>query len=121
MLTESQALGTLGEHVAEQWLVERGWTILERRYRGIRNELDLVMRRENMVAFVEVKTRRRDDFGDPICAVDRHKQRRLIRSAQAWIVHHGEPQFEYRFDVIGILVEHSGPQVQHIENAFAVR
>src|SRR5580700_7419190 len=115
MLTESQALGTLGEHVAEQWLAERGWTILERRYRGLlRNEMDLVMRRENTVAFVEVKTRRRDDFGDPICAVDRKKQRLLVRSAQAWIVQHGEPDLEYRFDVIGILVRHSGPQVQHI-------
>ena len=120
MLTEAQALGEPGEHVAEKWLEERGWTILDKHYRGMRNELDLVMRRENTVAFVEVKTRRDDSFGDPIAAVDRKKQRLLIRSAKAWIAKNGEPDLEYRFDVIGILVEHSGPQILHIENAFTV-
>jgi putative endonuclease len=118
VLTEAQAIGSLGEHVAEKWLAERGWTILDKHYRGIRNELDLVMRRDNTVAFVEVKTRRDNSFGDPIAAVDRKKQRMLVRSAKAWVAKNGAPNLEYRFDVIGILVERSGPQILHIENAF---
>jgi putative endonuclease len=95
--------------------------VLDRRYRAGRRDLDLVMRRGGTVAFVEVKTRRADAFGDPVSAVDRRKQRQLVRSAELWIARHGEPGLEYRFDVIGILVDGTGPQLQHLENAFAVR
>jgi putative endonuclease len=118
MLTVAQAFGALGERVAEHWVTGRGWTVLERRYRAGRRDLDLVMRRGQTVAFVEVKTRRGDGFGDPVSAVNGWKQRQLVRSAEVWIARHGEPGLEYRFDVIGILVDEHGPRVEHLENAF---
>ncbi len=121
MLTTAQALGALGERLAEEWLTTRGWTILERRYRAGHRDLDLVIRRGRTVAFVEVKTRRGEGFGAPAGAVDWRKQRQMARSAQVWLDRHGEWDVEYRFDVIGIVVGAGGPRVEHLENAFGLR
>jgi len=98
----------------------RGWTIVNRRFRSGHRDIDLVVQRGNTVAFVEVKTRRDDEYGDPVTAVDHRKQRELTRSALVWISRYGRADVEYRFDVIGILIDQQArvARVKHIENAF---
>ena len=113
-----QRFGELGERVAERWLVRRGWRVLQRRFRSGRRDIDLVAERDGLVAFVEVKARRGDRFGDPVEAVDWRKQRELARSAAVWIDRHGRPSDGYRFDVIGVLVTGERVRVRHVENAF---
>ena len=102
MPVASQALGELGERVAERWMRRLGWRVLYRRFRSGRRDVDLVMEREGVVAFVEVKTRRGDDFGGPVAAVGWRKQRELSRSALVWVDRHGREGEEYRFDVVGV-------------------
>jgi putative endonuclease len=116
-----QVFGELGERVAERWLKRKGWRILERRFRNGHRDIDLVAERDGMVAFVEVKARRGVEFGDPVEAVHWRKQRELARSASIWIDRFGTPQRNYRFDVIGILVQGERVRVRHVENAFAPR
>jgi putative endonuclease len=111
----------MGERLAEAWLVARGWAVLDRRYRAGHRDLDLVVRRERTIAFIEVKTRRSEAFGGPASAVNGWKQRQLARAAQRWVLRRGPPDVEYRFDVIGIVLDHAGPRIEHLENAFAVR
>lgn len=122
MSAASQALGALGERVAERWLVDRGWRVLARRFRSGRRDLDLVAERSGVVAFVEVKARRGSSFGDPVEAVHWRKQRELVRSAHVWVDRHGERGGEtiYRFDVVGVLVEGDRIRVRHVENAFVL-
>jgi putative endonuclease len=98
-------------------MVRRGWRVLARRFRVGHRDLDLVVRREGTVAFVEVKTRYRGSCGGPLCAVGARKRRHLWRAATAWIDRHGPVGVEYRFDVIGILVGSGLIRVVHIENA----
>jgi putative endonuclease len=114
------ALGALGERVAERWLVRRGWRVLDRRYRVGHRDIDLIVRRDRVVAFVEVKTRHSAGFGGPVCAVGRGKRRHLWRAATIWIDRHGEPGLEYRFDVIGVLTAGELIRIAHVENAFAI-
>jgi putative endonuclease len=114
------ALGALGERVAERWLMGRGWRVLARRYRVGHRDIDLIVRRDEVVAFVEVKTRNSPGFGGPVCAVGRGKRRHLWRAATIWIDRHGEPGLEYRFDVIGVLAAGGLIRVAHVENAFTV-
>jgi putative endonuclease len=120
MTAERQALGELGERVAERWLRRKGWRLLGRRFRNGHRDIDLVVESGDTVIFVEVKARRSASFGDPVEAVDWRKRRELSRSAAAWIDRFGEPGKAYRFDIIGVLIEGETIRVRHVENAFFV-
>jgi putative endonuclease len=112
--------GVTGERVAERWLVQRGWRVLERRYRSGHRDIDLIAEREGLVAFVEVKARAGDTFGGPIAAVNWKKQKDLACSASVWIDRHGRPGEQYRFDVIGVLITGRRVRIRHVENAFGL-
>ena len=120
MSTARQALGKVGERVAERWLERHGWRIIDRRFRNGHRDIDLVAEREGLVAFVEVKTRTGEGFGDPVEAVHWRKQRELVRSADVWIDRHGPPGAMYRFDVLGVIVDGNRVRVRHVEDAFSV-
>jgi putative endonuclease len=92
-----------------------------RRFRSGHRDIDLIMERDGLVSFVEVKARRGTEFGEPVEAVGWRKQRELTRSALVWIDRHGRPYDDYRFDVIGVLIERERVRVCHVENAFEVR
>jgi len=118
MSAARQAFGELGERVAERWLTGRGWRVVHRRFRNGHRDIDLVVERDGLTAFVEVKTRRGAAFGDPVEAVNWKKQKELGRSARVWVDRHGRPGQAYRFDVIGVLIEGSKVRIRHVEHAF---
>lgn len=120
MTKQRQALGLHGERIAARWMRRDGWELVAHRFRSGHRDLDLVMRREHEVAFVEVKARRGDTFGSPVEAVHWRKRRELVRSAQVWVDRHGSEGLSYRFDVIGVLISGSLVRVCHLENAFPV-
>ncbi|HET7632853.1 MAG TPA: YraN family protein [Gemmatimonadaceae bacterium] len=121
MSAATQAFGELGERIAERWLQRRGWRVVSRRYRFGHRDIDLVVERDGVVAFVEVKARTGLQFGDPVEAVNWRKRRELELSASSWIAHHGRARESYRFDVVGVLMQGRRVRVRHVENAFAVR
>lgn len=118
---QTMEFGLIGERVAERWLVRRGWSVLQRRYRSGHRDIDLVVRRGPTIAFVEVKARTGEAFGDPVEAVNWKKRNELVRSAQTWIDRHGRAGDAYRFDVVGVLVTGTRVRVRHVENAFMLR
>jgi putative endonuclease len=118
MTKQRQALGLLGERIATRWLRLQGWDLVAHRFRSGHRDVDLIMRRGNVVAFVEVKARRSDGFGSPVEAVHVRKQRELGRSARVWVDRFGSPQLSYQFDVFGVLISGSRVRVRHISNAF---
>ncbi|HJU72608.1 MAG TPA: YraN family protein [Gemmatimonadaceae bacterium] len=115
---ERANFGILGERLAERWLQRTGWRVLQRRFRAGRRDIDLIVERNGLVAFVEVKARHGANFGDPVEAVNWRKKRDLSRSANTWIDRHGRPGETYRFDVVGILVTGSHVRVRHVADAF---
>ena len=120
MSAARQAFGKLGERIAERWLRRDGWVVVNRRFQNGRRDIDLVMQKDQTVAFVEVKARKGADFGSPVEAVHWRKQRELGRSAKVWIDRHGQPGNDYRFDVVGVLVDGDRVRVRHIPDAFAI-
>lgn len=120
MSTATQALGEVGERIAERWLTRAGWRILNRRFRNGHRDIDLVAERNGTVAFVEVKARRDDHFGGPIEAVNWQKRIELSRSARVWIDRHGQAGEAYRFDVIGVIVAGDRVRVRHVPDAFSL-
>ena len=121
MSAAKQEFGELGEQIAERWLKRQGWRVVQRRFRSGHRDIDLVVEREGTVAFVEVKARRGNEFGDPVEAVNWAKQRELVRSASVWIDRYGRPSDSYRFDVVGVLVQGERVRVRHVANAFELR
>jgi len=118
MTKATDDFGELGERIAARWLERSGWRVLARRFRAGRRDIDLVVERDGLVAFVEVKARSGVTFGDPVEAVHRRKQHSLTRSAQIWVGRHGRDGEQYRFDVFGILLQGNKVFVRHIPAAF---
>ena len=118
MLTEAQTLGLLGERIAARWLRQRGWRVLEHRFRNGHRDLDLVVQRGKTVAFVEVKTRTDLSFGGPASAVEFYKLQQLRRSALVWMARHGRSGIEYRIDVVAVLITPEQVKILHVENAY---
>lgn len=112
-------LGHEGEEDAVAYLEAAGWQIEARRFRLGHHDLDLVARKGNQVAFIEVKTRRSRRYGTVLQALG-HKQRRaLTRLAEVWVQRHGRRGDEYRFDLIGVdaLTPGTG-RVTHVPDAW---
>ncbi|HMP76399.1 MAG TPA: YraN family protein [Kiritimatiellia bacterium] len=114
------AAGVWGEQQAERFLCKRGFTLVGRRIRVGRDELDLVMRKGPVLVFVEVKTRGGDAFGRPFDAVDRAKQLHLSRAAVRYLMNARIKPEYIRFDVVEVIGAPDGepPRIEHIENAF---
>jgi putative endonuclease len=118
--TPAMLLGLRGERIAERFLRERGWRTMQRRFRSGHRDIDLVMERRGIVAFVEVKTRSGVTFGSPVEAVHWYKQRQIVKSAQVWISRHGRDDEAYRFDVVGVWISGERVRVRHVEAAFTL-
>ena len=107
-------LGLSAESRAAMLLIAKGFRIVARRFKTPIGEIDIVARRRNLLAFVEVKARASLD--EAAYAVTPRNQRRIIDAAQAWLMTHPEhADFEMRFDVILVA---PGKLPRHIANAF---
>lgn len=120
MTKQRQALGLQGERIAARWLRRDGWTFVAHRFRSGHRDLDLIMRRGDEIAFVEVKARRGEGFGSPVEAVHWRKRRELVRSAQVWVDRHRATGLIYRFHVVGVLISGTSVRVRHVTDAFPV-
>lgn len=121
MRTKPENTGEWGEREAERFLRRNGYRILGRRVRvGGRDEIDLVARDGQALVFVEVKTRRNENFGRPLTAVNRKKRHATSRAAVRYIRSLGRPRVCFRFDVVEVIGEcgRPGAEVRHVENAF---
>ena len=109
--------GKLGEEIAVQYLVDKGYEILERNWHNVHKEVDIIAKDGRFLVIVEVKTRQTDEYGNPDIAVTRKKQRMLIAAANSYIFQK-HLEIETRFDIISIVFRDGEPVIEHIEDAF---
>lgn len=118
---DRNALGRAGEDAAAEFLTWFGWEILGRNIRRREGEVDIVARREGVLAFIEVKTRRSAVYGTPAEAVTIRKQRRIRTLAGILLAEGIGRAREIRFDVIEARPCPCSPgcmAINHIEGAF---
>lgn len=109
-----------GEGLAARELSGKGYTILERNYRAGGGEIDLIAVKDQILAFVEVKTVNAPVLVEPETRVTPGKQKQIAMVASVYIRNNAESGFVPRFDVIGINLSNSPPALRHIEAAFLV-
>jgi putative endonuclease len=116
---DRRAVGSTGEDIACQYLLDQGFNIADRNWRSRSGELDIVARKGDVTVFVEVKARRGRTFGEPEEAVTPAKARR-IRGLAAEYLASGAHSPEVRFDVISVMLDQDGTllELRHIPDAF---
>ena len=114
------ALGIWGEKEASGHLGRLGWKVLRKNFRAPGGgEVDLVCRDGETLVFAEVKTRRSEELGRPLDAVDRKKQELIRRGALYWLRLLEMPDLTFRFDVIEVLAT-DPVEIRVIESAFTL-
>ena len=119
--TGNKGTGELGEEVAANFLIARGYRILERNFRCKGGEVDIIARdpEDKSLVFIEVKARRGLSYGVPQLAVTPFKQRQISKAALTWLSKNRLHDTNARFDVIAILLHTDGQHaIDHIKNAF---
>jgi len=116
-MAEHNELGKQGEDAVAAYLAAKGYRILHRNWRFLKDELDIVAETADHLVFVEVKTRSNIIFGEPEEAVTKKKQRFLIRAANAYIEKNNCTK-EARFDIISVILPSHPVKINHIEDAF---
>lgn len=114
---QNQLLGRHGEQLAYTHLIKQGYHILERNWRFGKEELDIIAKKDQLIIFVEVKTRENGYLGDPVEAVTPGKQKTIIKVANEYLIQKNI-DLESRFDIIGIVHNKKATSLEHIEDAF---
>lgn len=123
MADARSTLGARGEQAALDLYRRRGFTLVARNWRCSIGEVDLVLRRRDVLVFCEVKTRRGGPFGAGFEAVDARKRRKLRALADVFLLTHRAGPVSVRFDVASVAIRSaSGPeaaaQIELFEDAF---
>ena len=112
-------LGKKGEAVAARYYLNQGYTLLEHNYQCRLGELDLILQKQELLVFAEVKTRRPGGLGTPAEAVNTAKQRRVVQAAKYYISRTQTEETAVRFDVVEVQpLPNGGWSVHCIPNAF---
>ena len=117
MKEKSLCVGSMGESIAAKYLHRKGYHIIENNYRTRYAEIDLIARKNNLLVFIEVKTRVGERYGSPEEAISHNKLYRLVKNAQAYIVRRSCMK-EYRIDAVCIVLDESNclKRISHHEN-----
>ena len=108
--------GKWGEDLAVAYLEKKGYTIVERNWKSGRRDIDIIALDDDVVVFVEVKTRRNRLYGEPEDAVDYHKLQNLQQAISHYVKFRNIRQ-DIRFDIISVVgTLGSEPDIQHIQN-----
>jgi len=110
----SREKGREYEKLAEKFLLDNNYHVLERNWTAGHKEIDLIARKDNTIVFVEVKGGGSKKYGHPSGWVDRRKRNNLISAAEQYIIAHDYRNYDYRFDLITF---YEG-KLEHYRDAF---
>jgi putative endonuclease len=116
-MAEANILGNKGEDLAADYLKKAGYKILERNFTWGKHEIDIIAEKDDMVVFLEVKTRSENPQMHPRTAITVEKQKSMIYAADGYIRKFRIDK-ECRFDLLFVIMKGEQPQYELIEDAF---
>ena len=111
--------GKTGEKIAKNYLINKGYTIIEINYKNKIGEIDIIAMHNDILVFIEVKTRTSYKYGYAFEAVDIRKQRKIINTSLAYIKYKNHHNIQFRYDIMEIYLTNN-LKINHIENAFCL-
>lgn len=119
-MAEHNELGAKGEEMAVAHLRKNGYDILACNWRYRSAEVDIIAKKDDTLAVVEVKTRRSNYFGEPEEFVSRKQQQNLVMAANEYVLRN-DLDVDVRFDIVSIIFNEKQQKLYHIEGAFYPR
>jgi putative endonuclease len=116
-MAEHNELGKKGEDLAVAHLLKNGYAIVERNWRFLKAEIDIIAKKGNTLAIVEVKTRSSDYFGNPQDFITPKKIKLLVTAVDAYVTQR-DLDVEVRFDIIAIINKKNTFEIEHLTDAF---
>jgi len=118
MLNKRQQFGKESEFQAVRYLKKNGYKILEQNYRTKLGEIDIIAKDKGTITFIEVKSRRSGNYGNPKWAVTPKKQRKISMVALYYLKTTNQSGEKARFDVVTLTSNYDNPRIEIIKNAF---
>ncbi len=116
-MAQHNELGKQGEQIAREYLEKKGYQILDTNWQYSHTEIDILARKGDVLAVVEVKTRSSDHYGKPEKFVSKKKINNL-KNAANYYVKTNNLDVEIRFDIISIIKNQYVEEIEHFEDAF---
>ena len=116
-MAEHNELGKAGEDIAAEFLRKIGYQIRTRNYRFKHLEVDIIAQDKDELVIVEVKTRTSGYLAEAGLTVSKNKQKGVIKAANNYIIEN-EIDLECRFDIITVILNSKGKEIEHIKGAF---
>ena len=121
----TKSIGVLGEQLAENFLKNKGYKILDRNYSfrifgPQKGEVDIIAKKDGLISFVEVKTLTSDKSFSPEAKVDFTKQRKIVKTAQSWLMKNKIPlDSPWQIDVVAVVIDEKNKKakIRHLNNA----
>ena len=114
----NKTIGKYGEQLAKNFLIKKGFEILELNYRYSRlAEIDIIAKKADTIHFIEVKTRTQNFFGEPLEAINQNKLKSIYKCALYYMQNVSKKTKKYQIDAIGIVLnKENEPNITYIEN-----
>ncbi|PWG05994.1 YraN family protein [Polaribacter aquimarinus] len=116
-MAQHNELGKKGEQLAIDFLIKKGYIILDKNYRYLKAEVDIIALKGEILAAIEVKTRTSDYFGNPEEFINPKKIKLLLSAIDNYVVER-DLEVEVRFDIIAIIHNKKETKIEHLEDAF---
>ena len=107
--------GRLSEQMGADYLLKKGYKIVERNFRCCFGEIDIIAKDKKDIVFIEVKGRKVNSYGFPAEAVNKVKQKKIVKSALYFVKYNGIRSTNLRFDVLSLDADES---IEHLTSAF---
>ncbi|NLM44183.1 MAG: YraN family protein [Clostridiales bacterium] len=119
-MRDNKRLGGIGEKVAIEYLKKQGYHIIETNFKCKQGEIDIIAADDDIIVFIEVKTRSSDVYGQPSEAVNYYKQRKIVQVALTYLAKRNLFNWMSRFDVVEVIMEQTDKiaNINLIKNAF---
>lgn len=114
-MMNKRKFGIIGEKIAQRYLKDKGYEILETNFYTKQGEIDIISRKDNCIIFVEVKTRNNLDYGTPAMSINTIKKKHIKSTAKIFIHINGLYKYDVRFDVVEVIIKNGKCKINHIE------
>ncbi|MFR7993669.1 MAG: YraN family protein [Clostridium sp.] len=120
MHSYNKDIGSFGEALAKDYLISKGYKILNMNFRNKFGEIDIICKKNNLLIFCEIKSRYSNSFGSPIESITCYKQKQIIKLSELYLISKKYYNFNVRYDIIEVIFNTitSSHIINHVQDAF---